>query len=180
MMVIAAVRNEQEMDAAIQARAKLIFCLNPNILTLEETVRKVHDAGKKIFLHMDLAEGVGKDKAGLIYVKKAGVDGVISTRVNIIKAAKDVGLFCIQRFFIVDSHSIDTTIESVKSSRPDMVEIMPGIISKVICELKAVLNIPVIAGGLIETRQEIEEAARSGATAVSTSRQELWGRKEKA
>lgn len=179
MMIIAAVRNEQELEAAIAARVKMIFCLNPNILTLEETVNAVHGAGKKIFLHMDLAEGVGKDKAGLIYVQKAGVDGIISTRVNIIKAAKEIGLFTVQRFFIVDSHSVDTTVESIRASKADMIEIMPGIVTKVIADLKARLNIPIIAGGLIETRKEIEEAVHSGASAVSTSKQELWGRKEK-
>ena len=178
-MIIAAVRNEQEMEAAIASRVKLIFCLNPNILTLNQTVRAVHAAGKKIFLHIDLAEGVGKDKAGLVYVKNAGVDGVISTRVNIIKFAKEVGLFTVQRFFIVDSHSVDTTVESIKSSKADMIEIMPGIVTKVIADLKARLNVQIIAGGLIESRKEIEEAAHSGASAVSTSKQELWGLKEK-
>lgn len=179
-MIIAAVRNERELEAARNSRIKIIFCLCPNILTLEETVKSSHEAGKKIFLHMDLAEGVGKDKPGLMYVKKLGVDGIISTRVNIIKAAREAGLFTVQRFFIVDSQSVATTLESIKASRPDMVEVMPGIVTKVISDLKASLNIPIIAGGLIETRKEIEEAVHSGASAVSTGRQELWGRKEKS
>lgn len=179
-MIIAAVRTEQELEAARRSQVKLIFCLNPNILTLEDTVRAVHASGKKIFLHMDLAEGLGKDKPGLVYVKKMGVDGVISTRVNIIKAAREAGLFTVQRFFIVDSHSVNTTLEAIKASRPDMIEIMPGIVTKVIADLKASLNIPIIAGGLIETRKEIEEAVHSGASGISTSRAELWGRKEKS
>ena len=83
-MIIAAVRNAQELDAALHSRVKMIFWLSPNILTLAETVRSVHEAGKKIFIHMDLAEGLGKDKPGLQFAGKAGVDGVISTRVNII------------------------------------------------------------------------------------------------
>jgi glycerol uptake operon antiterminator len=33
---------------------------------------------------------------------------------------------------------------------------------------------PVIAGGLIETKQELTDALGSGATAVSTGRKELW------
>ena len=177
MTIIAAVRSEREMEAAIASGVKMIFCLNPNILTLEETIRTVHAAGKKIFLHMDLAEGVGKDKAGLVFVKSAGADGIISTRVNIIKAAREVGLFAIQRFFIVDSHSVETTLEAIKSSKPDMVEIMPGIVTKVIADLKSELSLPIIAGGLIESRKEVEEIIQSGASAVSTGRQELWGGK---
>ena len=175
-MIIAAVRNDAEMEAAKASGVKTVFCLNPNILTLEETVKKVHACGKKIFVHMDLAEGVGKDKAGLVYAKKMNVDGIISTRVNIIRAAKEVGLFTVQRFFIVDSHSVDTTLEAIKTSKPDMIEVMPGIATKVIADLKASLNIPIIAGGLIAYRKEVEDAIRSGASAVSTSKQELWGK----
>lgn len=176
-MIIAAVRNERELEAARNSRIKMIFYLSPNILTLEENVKAVHAAGKKIFLHMDLAEGIGKDKPGLVYVKQLGVDGIISTRVNIIKAAREAGLFTVQRFFIVDSQSVATSLESIKASKPDMIEVMPGIVTKVIADLKADLNIPIIAGGLIETRREIEEAIHSGASAVSTGKQELWGRK---
>ena len=105
-MIIAAVKTREELDAAKQSGVKIIFDLNPGILSLEEVVREAHSCGKRIFLHMDLAEGIGKDKAGLQYVKQKKVDGVISTRVNIIKAARDVGLFTVQRFFAVDSHSI--------------------------------------------------------------------------
>ena len=176
-MIIAAVRNERDMERALNSGVEIIFDLGPNILTLDETVIKVHNAGKKIFLHMDLMEGVGKDRAGLMYVKQKGVDGVISTRVSMIKAAREAGLFTVQRFFVVDSQSVSTTLEGIKSSRPDMIEIMPGIVTKVIADLKGKLNIPIIAGGLIDSRMEVMDALQSGATAVSTSKRELWGRK---
>jgi len=178
-MIIAAVRNAQELDAALHSRVKMIFWLSPNILTLAETVRSVHEAGKKIFIHMDLAEGLGKDKPGLQYAGKAGVDGVISTRVNIIKAAREAGLFTIQRFFIVDSQSVNTTVEAIKASKPDMIEVMPGIATKVIADLKMSLQVPIIAGGLIETKQEVQEAMQNGATAISTGKAQLWGRMER-
>ena len=93
---------------------------------------------------------------------------------NIIKAARDVGLFTVQRFFAVDSHSIDTTLESIKSSKPDMIEVMPGIATKVIAKLKGQLNIPIIGGGLVDSADEVRAILRSGASAVSTSKRELW------
>ena len=36
------------------------------------------------------------------------------------------------------------------------------------------IHVPVIAGGLIQTKQEVMEALRCGATAVSTGCKELW------
>jgi len=175
-MIIAAVRNERDMEKALHSEVEIIFYLSPNILTIDKNVRKAHDAGKKIYLHVDLAEGLGKDKVGIEYLKHKDVDGIISTRVNIIKAAREAGLLTVQRFFIVDSQSVNTTLEGIKASKPDMIELMPGIATKVIANLKEKLNIPIIAGGMIESRLEVRDALQSGATAVSTSKCELWGK----
>ena len=172
--VIAAVRKQEDLETALQSGVGIIFDLSPDILTLCDTVKAAHRAGKKLYIHLDLATGIGKDKSGVLYAAKAGVDGIISTRVNIIKMAREAGLFTVQRVFIVDSQSIDTTVESLKAAKPDMVEIMPGIIPKVIKRLVSKIDMPIIAGGLLESRTEIEEAAQSGATAVSTGAKALW------
>ncbi len=173
-MIIAAVKNEKELKIAVNTDVRRIFYLSPGILTLDETIRTAHAAGKQIFFHIDLAEGIGKDRAGLMYVKQKGADGIISTRVNIIKAAREAGLLTVQRFFVVDSHSVSTALEGIRASKTDMVEVMPGIVTKVIADLKKKLNIPIIAGGLIESDVEVKDALKSGASAVSTSRVELW------
>jgi glycerol uptake operon antiterminator len=75
---------------------------------------------------------------------------------------------------VVDSQSIETTVESALSSKADMIEIMPGTLSKVIKKLKTRLPMPIVAGGIIETKQEIEEVLKSGAHAVSTGKKTLW------
>lgn len=172
--VIAAVRTQEELVRAAQSAAKIVFDLNPNILTLENNIKLLHDAGKKFFIHIDLADGIGKDRSGIIYAKNLGIDGVISTRTSIIKAARELGVFTVQRFFIVDSHSIDTTVETLKSSKAQMIEIMPGNVFKVISRIKETVEVPIIAGGLIETEKEAVDALRSGASAVSTGAQNLW------
>ena len=67
-----------------------------------------------------------------------------------------------------------TTEEAVKASKPDMIEIMPGAIGKVIERLKKSIDVPIIAGGLIESIDEVKDAWMSGAIAVSTGKSELW------
>lgn len=172
--VIAAVRTREELLHAASSGVRIVFHLSPDILTLEEDIKLLHNAGKKYFLHMDLADGIGRDRSGIEYIKKLGIDGIISTRTSIIKYARELGLFTVQRFFIVDSQSIYTTIETLKSSKAQMIEIMPGI-SKAVNKLKASVDVPIIAGGLIETAEEIKEAISCGATAVSTGKNEFWG-----
>lgn len=172
--IIAAVRNAKEFENATKSKVGIIFHLSPDLHTIAELAKTAHSCGKKLFIHLDLATGIGKDKSGILYAKNAGVDGIISTRVSIIKAARECGVFTVQRFFAVDSQSVDTTVEAVKAAKADMIEIMPGILTKVIIRLRQLVNVPIIAGGLIDRADEIEDIFASGATAVSTGKKELW------
>lgn len=172
--VIAAVRSEEELSYAICSGAEIIFLLAANIEELEGQAKRVHEADKKLFIHLDLAEGIGKDEYGIRFAKAKGADGIISTRSNIIKLAKKCNMITVQRFFIVDSQSVQTTVESAKSSKADMIEIMPGIIPKVIKRLKAELDVPIVAGGLIDSEEEIKNASDAGVSAVSVSKRDLW------
>ena len=172
--VIAAVRNQSEFDLALKSSVKTIFMLSTNIEIIGEQTALAHQFGKKLLVHVDLADGVAKDVFGIRLLKKFGVDGIISTRTNVIKYARQEGMFTVQRFFIVDSHSIDTTVESLNTSKPDMIEIMPGTIFKVIKKVKALVNMPIVSGGLIETQQEIDQALQNGASAVSTGKSIFW------
>jgi len=172
--IIAAVRDLDEFEQALSSAPENIFLLSSNILQLPKCIKAAHENNKKLFIHFDLADGVGKDKAGLMFIAKLGADGIISTRTNIIKTARLCKLCTVQRFFIVDSKSELTAFESIKSSKPDMVEFLPGVIPKVIKSFSDNLDIPIISGGLIETEDEIKNIFSAGASAVSTGKQELW------
>ncbi|MBQ4630553.1 MAG: glycerol-3-phosphate responsive antiterminator [Clostridia bacterium] len=171
--VIAAIRGKESLLSACKSKVKIIFDLEPNIETVEQNAMLCREYGKTYFVHMDLAEGIGKDKFGLRFVKKMGVNGIISTRANLIKIAKDMELKTVQRIFILDSQSLKTA-ESVLKTGPDMVEIMPGIIPVAIKELSSMVDIPIIAGGLIRDKNDVEQISKAGAVAVSTSNSELW------
>ena len=58
--------------------------------------------------------------------------GIITTKSHIVKMANELGLKTIQRIFLIDRAAIKKGIEMVKSCQPDAVEILPGIIPKVI------------------------------------------------
>jgi glycerol uptake operon antiterminator len=78
------------------------------------------------------------------------------------------------RLFIIDSHSLVTGIKNVLETCPDAVEVMPGIAIKLVERIKDKINVPIIAGGLISTKEDIIEALSKGVLAVSTSSEELW------
>ena len=175
--IISATRSDEEFLRAVKAETQIIFDLDPDLMNISAKVKKAHEADKLLFVHVDLAKGLGKDESGVRFLKRIGVDGVISTKVGVIKLAREQGLHTVQRFFIVDSHSISTTVDAVKSAKPEMIEIMPGTLCKVIERLKKCVDVAIISGGLIETEDEVREILSSGAAAVSTARQELWNMK---
>lgn len=170
--VIAAICDDKWKEA-ITSPVEVVFYLSASILSVHEKVIQAHEAGKLVMVHLDLAEGIGKDSAGIAYLADCGVDGIISTRANLIRQAKSKGLITIQRFFALDSKGLDSIAEMVKNSAPHMMEIMPGVVNKAITRFSAD-EVPVIAGGLLESKAEVTNALRAGAVAVSTSCQELW------
>ncbi len=172
--IIAAVRCNEELELALESSVETVFLLKSDIMDLESVISKSHEAGKKIFVHMDFADGVGKDSSGCVFLKNAGADGIISTRTGIIKTARDKGIETVQRVFIVDSHSIETAVDTMQKNIPSMIELMPGIATKAVSHFSMRVNIPIIAGGLIETEEEVELAIRAGASAVSTGKSWLW------
>jgi glycerol uptake operon antiterminator len=172
-----AIDNEADYCDRCQNNASLFkLCRAPLLYDgkAREMLYGLKFSGKKYLVHLDLAKGVGKDESGIRFLKRIGVDGVISTKVNIIKMARECDMFTVQRFFMVDSHSFDTSLDALKNSKPNMIEIMPGTLTKIIGRLRSETDLPIVAGGLIETRDEIEEALSCGAYAVSTGKKEFW------
>lgn len=170
--VIAAVRQDKFLSA-MESPCDVVFCLGESIMSVEKNVRLAHSKGKKLLVHIDLADGIGKDAEGVRYLSKVGCDGIISTKPQIIKFAKKEGLFTVQRFFTLDTQGLESITELLSSSTPSMIEIMPGVITKTVSKF-ANCGIPVIAGGLVETKEEITAALSNGAVAVSTGKEPLW------
>lgn len=172
--VAAAVRTKEDFEVALKSKVDVIFLLYSSILTMKTYIDKCHSVGKKIFIHMDFVEGIGKDRAGLEFLKSLNVDGILTTRTNLIRPAKGFGLITVQRFFIVDSHSVDTAIESIRIAKPDVVEIMPGLVIKKIREFSQKVSNDILVGGLVEFKEDVDAAIEAGATAISTANRDLW------
>jgi len=176
--VIAGLRDAAGVEAAIQRGVAVLFILGEDIFALQESVAKAHAHGRLIFAHVDLIKGLGRDDAGVRFLgRSVGVDGVLTTRANLIGAAKKEGLIAIQRLFVLDSESLEAGLPTVERSAPDAVEILPGVILPAIAPQlasRAALP-PLIAGGLIRSQAQAEAVLAAGALAVSTSALALWG-----
>lgn len=173
--IIAAIRDEKDMEDVLESQVTTIFLLHADIFNIKSLVETARSHNRSVFIHIDFLEGLGKDNKAIDYIKEViSPDGIISTRSNQVRYAKEIGMFTIQRFFLIDSQSYDTTIRTVQSVQPDMIELMPALMPKVIQKICSQLNMPVIAGGLIETKEDIIEVLNSGAIGISTGKKELW------
>ncbi|SET28806.1 glycerol uptake operon antiterminator [Natronincola peptidivorans] len=173
--IIAAVNDLDKLQMAIESPSEIIFLLVGNILNLKEIVDTVKAANKHIYVHLDLMGGFSKDMMALKYInEKIGPDGIITTKSSLIKIAKEMEIFAIQRLFILDSLSLETAIRTIHSAKPDAVELLPGIMPKIIKTVHEKTSTAVVAGGLIQNKEDAIQSVKAGAMAISTSKEEVW------
>lgn len=174
--VIGGIKQGTDLRRPLDAGIEVFFALTGTIFDLERTATRVREAGRLILAHIDLLEGVGRDAPGIRFLaRQIGVHGILSTRNTLVRAAKEEGLLAVQRLFLLDSEALHTGLASAARGAPDAIEILPGlVIPQVIHRLPVRQLPPLIAGGLVETPEEVRQILASGILAVSTSCEELW------
>ena len=74
---------------------------------------------------------------------------------------------------LLDTNALEKSYQLLTKTQPDYIEVLPGVIPHIITEVAERTGIPIIAGGLIRSAQEVELALQAGATAVTTSNFDL-------
>jgi glycerol-3-phosphate responsive antiterminator len=173
--VIAAVKNESGLENCLKTECRVVFLLFGTICDVADLVDRVKSAGKIAIVHVDLIQGLSSKEVAVDFIHwNTRADGIISTKSPIVKHAKELGMICIQRTFVVDSMALSTLKKQIESFHPDAIEIMPGVMPRVIQKIRQETELPLIAGGLLSDKKDIMAAFEAGADAVSTTREELW------
>ena len=173
--VIAAVKDETGLKECLYSESQIIFLLFGDICSVGRYVEIAKSAGKMVFVHMDLINGLGNKEVAVDFIREhTGVDGIISTKPQLVKRAKELGLFGILRIFVIDSMAFGNIEKQCASLVPDAVEILPGLMPKIIKKLCSTVNVPIIAGGLISEKEEVMNALNAGAVAISVTNQRVW------
>ena len=172
--IIPAVRGpDSALEAALAGDHPAIFVLGGDIF---KVLGRVVSQGRRpqIYVNVDLVGGIASDASGLRFLSRR-VEGIISTHRHIIELSKTSGLITIQRLFAIDSSAVERGLKLIRRAQPQFVEILPAL---AYCEIAAqyseVLDLPVLAGGLLKSRENIATILEAGAVGVSTSDQRLW------
>ena len=174
--IIAAVKDEAGLSPALQSDVEVIFVLFSDILEIAKITSQIKTAGKSAFVHVDLVEGLSRHEVAVDFIKEnTQADGILSTKLSQIQRAGALGLISIQRFFLLDSLAL-RNVERQLAGRDgaDFIEVLPGLMPKVISSLCERAAKPLIAGGLINEKNDAVAALAAGALAVSSTNESVW------
>ena len=177
--VIAAVKNDAGLQAAVEMEEiQMIFVLYGDVCTIPAILERIKAAEKKAMVHIDLIAGLSAKEISVEFIaRQTRADGIITTKPALVRRAKELGIFAVLRFFVIDSLALKN-IENLEmqcgTSRPDFIEVLPGVMPKVLGRIAKVSRIPMIAGGLITEKEDVIAALSAGAIAVSSTNQDVW------
>ena len=173
--IIAAVKDDSGLEKALGTDCQIIFLLYGNICSVAGLVDRIKANNKLAVVHLDLIGGLSSEDVSVSFLReKTRADGIISTKAPLVKAAKEQGLLAIQRVILIDSRALSNFYKYAESNVPDMIEILPAAMPKVIRKITAACRLPIIAGGLISDRDDVNQVLGNGARAVSSTNPEVW------
>ena len=173
--VVASVKEEAGLEQALASECRVVFLLFGDVVTLPAVVKRVRESGKYALVHPDLVEGLAPREIAVDYLaRKTEADGIITTRPQLARRAKSLGLLSLQRFFLLDSMAVENMRRQLEQDTCDLIEVLPGCMPRVIRDVACSLAKPVIAGGLIRDKEDVTGALAAGAVAVSATSPEVW------
>lgn len=165
----------KDFDTLLSSPYEQLILLHTHLAQVKSIVQTAQKRGKKIWIHADMIDGLRNDENGTQFLcQDVKPNGIVSTKRQVIVEAKKKGILSIQRLFLLDAQALEHGLSLVEQTKPDYIELLPGIVPSMIEEISKKTNTPIIASGLVREKEEIETAIRAGAIAVSTSHKKLW------
>lgn len=173
--VIAALCKEENLDDLCLSNVKVAFILCGDFKTLPGIVERVKAARILTFVYIDFVEGLSAKETAVDFVKHyTCADGIVTTKSNQVRRAHALDLLAIQRYFVFDTIAQYNIKKQISVSTADAVEILPGVIARVNQYISENGKEPLIVGGFISSEEDIKNALKSGAMAITTSVPGLW------
>jgi len=174
--IIPAIRRVELVEQAAAAHGKIVYLLTGDPENCEPMIQRLLQAGKLPVVNLDLLNGFSRDRYAVNYLKRVGARGIISTHLDPLRHARSIGLYAIQRTFLLDSGAMDTITNQLKNTPVDALEVLPALVApKIIDRVRSISpELPVVGGGLIQTLKEVEDLLAQGLSAVSSSNPQMW------
>ena len=174
--LIPAIRRAELVEQAAAAHGKIVYLLTGDPENCESMIQRILKADKLPIVNLDLLNGFSRDRYAVNYLKRVGARGIISTHLDPLRHALSIGLYAVQRTFLLDSGAMDTITSQLKNTPVDALEVLPALVAPKIIDRVRLISpeLPVVGGGLIQTLKEVEELLAQGLSAVSSSNPLMW------
>lgn len=173
--IIAAIKDDDGLKKCITSDSHVVFILYGDIITIPEIVAAVKASGKIAMVHLDLITGLSSKEIAVDFLKKyTQADGIITTKPTLIKRAKELGFYTILRLFLIDSMAYENIDRQVKAAKPDLIEVLPALMPKIVSKVCKLSPTPVIAGGLVSDKEDIMALLQAGVISISSTNQNIW------
>ncbi len=173
--IIAAVKDDRGLEKCLESDSRVIFILYGDICNIADIVRKVKAADKLAMVHLDLINGLSAKDIAVDFIRKyTAADGIISTKPALVKHAGELGMSSVLRLFVIDSMAYENIEKQVRTARPDVIEILPAMMPKIVRKICKISQTPVIAGGLVTNKEDVMSLLQAGVVSVSSTNQAIW------
>lgn len=173
--IIAAAKDEAGLKRCLACDSQVIFLLFGDICNIGDLVLSVKESRKIAMVHIDLVQGLSQKEIAVDFIQKyTKADGIISTKPALIQRAKQLGLSTVLRSFVIDSLALSSIEKQISAADPDILEVLPALMPKVISRICHMVRVPVIAGGLISDKEDILAMLSAGAISISSTSPDIW------
>ena len=173
--VIPAIKSDEWLKACENSESELVYVIYGNICNISEIINAVKKMNKLAIVHLDLIEGLAGKEIAVDFIRQfTKADGIVTNKVSLVKRGKALDIFTIQRFFMSDALTYANIVKYIHNSNPDVVELLPAGMTKVISYLLQETQKPVIASGLILDKQDAMQALSTGVQAITTTNRSVW------
>jgi len=96
-------------------------------------------------VHVDLISGLSSKEIVVDFIRKnTEADGIISTKAALIKRGKELKMFTVLRYFLLDSMAYENIRQQQHAVKPDYIEVLPGVMPKVIGKVCKMSKTPAV------------------------------------
>lgn len=173
--IIAAIKDFDGLEKCFSCESRIIFILFGDICNIADIVAQVKAHDKIAMVHIDLITGLSSREIAVDFIKKnTKADGIITTKPSLAKYAASLSLYTVLRFFFIDSMAFHNIEKQLQNVTPDVIEILPALMPRIITRICNMVSFPVIAGGLISDKEDVMTVLSSGAASISSTNENVW------
>lgn len=100
--VILGITKESDFELAAQNESQVVFTLFGSISNISNTIHRLKQMKQLVFVNIDMVDGFSSRNSVIDFLKTTELDGIISSKPNILRYAKEEGFL----LFIVFLFSI--------------------------------------------------------------------------